>query len=275
MTTSLELTTTPVDYEATRFATEDLVEVRGHSLRALKLRRAMAGLPARPGLKLLELGCGEGAMTRTLKVQCRQAEVHGCDISVAQIRRAEEHGGDVIYSLCTDRLPYADESFDAVFVLDVLEHLNQPAVTLAEIARVLRKGGRFLLHCPCEGQPVTLHWLSWKTGICANLKRDLAGHVQRFTHRSLVREVSQAGFRCTWRRYCYHPFGQAFDMLSFWRQYSQRRVDAGQGRLVHRLTAAFPWYRIFPTMEKLAGLESSFFGLVPAAMGLDAHFTKV
>jgi hypothetical protein len=52
-------------------------------------------------------------------------------------------------------------------------------------------------------------------------------------------------------------------------------VDAGQAGLVHRMTVAFPWYRIFPTMEKLAGLESSVFGLIPAAMGLDAHFTKV
>jgi ubiquinone/menaquinone biosynthesis C-methylase UbiE len=275
MTTSLELTTTPVDYEATRFATEDVVELGSYSLRALKLRRAIAGLPPRPGLRLLELGCGEGAITRTLKGAYAQAEVHGCDISAAQIHRAEEHGGDVIYSLCTNQLPYADESFDAVFVLDVLEHLTQPAATLAEVVRVLRKGGRFLLHCPCEGQPATLHWLSWKTHLCSNLKRDMAGHVQRFTHRSLVREVSRAGFTCTWRRYCYHPFGQCFDLLSFWRQHSQRRVDAGQGRLVHRLTTVLPWYRVFPTMEKLAGLESSLLGPVPAAMGLDAHFTKV
>jgi ubiquinone/menaquinone biosynthesis C-methylase UbiE len=275
MTTSLGLTTTPVDYEATRFATEVVVELGGYSLRALKVRRAVAGLAARPGLKLMELGCGEGAITRTLKAHYGQAEVHGCDISAAQIRRAEEHGGGVIYSLCTDQLPYADETFDAVFVLDVLEHLNQPAVTLAEIARVLRKGGRFLLHCPCEGQPATLHWLSWKTNLCANLKRDLAGHVQRFTHRSLAREINQAGLACTWRRYCYHPFGQCFDLLSFWRQFSQRQVDAGRSRLVHRLTAAFPWYRLFPTMEKLAGFESTCLGRIPAAMGLDAHFTKV
>jgi ubiquinone/menaquinone biosynthesis C-methylase UbiE len=275
MTTSIQLTTAaPVDYEATRFSSEDRVDLHDASLRSLKLRRAIAGLPARPGLKMLELGCGEGAITRTLKAAYPQAEVHGCDISATQIRRAEEHGGGVHYRLCADKLPYEDQTFDAVFVLDVLEHLDSPAATLAEIGRILRQGGRFLLHCPCEGQPGTLHWFCWKTGICANLKRDVAGHVQRFTHRTLVQEVTHSGFVCDGKQYCYHLFGQCFDLLSFWRQFCRRKVDAGQGKWHHRVTATLPWYRLFPAMEKLAGIESSLLGWFTCAMGMDAAFTK-
>jgi ubiquinone/menaquinone biosynthesis C-methylase UbiE len=264
----------PVDYEATRFSTEEAVDLAGLSLRALKLRRAMSGVSPASDMKLLELGCGEGAVTRTLKAAYPVAEVHGCDVSAAQLRRAEERAGGVIYKLCDSTLPYEDEFFDAVFVLDVLEHLDCPAETLQQIARVLRPGGRLLLHCPCEGQPGTLHWLSWKTGLCANLKRDLAGHVQRFSHHSLLREVTRAGFTCIWKRYSFHPFGQFFDLLSFWRQRCNRRVNEGLALPVERLMGALPWYRLFPWMERVAGLESRLLARLPLAMGVDACLEK-
>lgn len=54
------------------------------------------------------------------------------------------------------RLPFADESLDTVLATEVLEHLTEPARSLAEMARVLRPGGRLLLTVPfCE----PLHFL--------------------------------------------------------------------------------------------------------------------
>ena len=46
------------------------------------------------------------------------------------------------------RLPYSDCSFDVVFADNVMEHLDEPAVVLAEISRVLRPGGKLLFKTP-------------------------------------------------------------------------------------------------------------------------------
>jgi ubiquinone/menaquinone biosynthesis C-methylase UbiE len=268
------LATTGVDYEATRFATEATIDLRDGSLRALKLLRALKGVAPRLGDRLLDLGCGEGAAARTLKRLFPAAEVHGADVSRAQLNRAESLGGGVTYRQCGATLPYEDASLDAVFVLDVLEHLPDPDAAAGEMVRVLRRGGRLLVHCPCEGQPGTLHWASWKLNVLADLKREIAGHVQRYTLASITRLLERHGLACKWRRYSYHPFGQAFDLLSFFRQDCQRRCAAGEADALRRFMAWLPWYRVFPLFERIAGLESRVLGRLPFAMGLDAHFEK-
>jgi 2-polyprenyl-3-methyl-5-hydroxy-6-metoxy-1,4-benzoquinol methylase len=263
-----------VDYEKTRFATERLLDLRSISLRVLKVRRALSDLHYCVGQRILDLGCGEGALARTLKRQFPQLEVHGCDVSVAQLARAEALGGGVIYGQCGVTLLYADASFDIVFVMDVLEHVDDPEAFVAEVSRILRTGGRLFLHCPCEGQPNTLHWLCWKLGVAADLKREIAGHIQRFTHRTLDSLLRRHGFVCQRRRFAYHLFGQAFDLLAFFRKKCQRDVAQGRTGRVKRLLASLPWYRIFPTMECVAGLESRMLAWLPLAMGVDACFEK-
>ena len=115
-------------------------------------------------------------------------------------------------------LPYRDASFDSVLVFDVLEHLPDPRAGIRELWRVLAPGG--LLHAlvPCEGQPLTLHWLMWKTDIGADLKERRAGHVQRFTHRSLQRLLEQDGFRTRRMSYSMHPIGQIKDILMHYQE---------------------------------------------------------
>jgi 2-polyprenyl-3-methyl-5-hydroxy-6-metoxy-1,4-benzoquinol methylase len=265
---------TRVDYEKTRFAGEELLDLRSSSLRILKVRRALADLAHSAGKRILDLGCGQGALARTLKRHFPQFEVHGCDVSAAQLARANALGGGVLYRPCATRLPYDDDYFDGVFVMDVLEHVDDAETFIAEVCRILRPGSRLFLHCPCEGQPGTLHWWCWKLGVEADLKREIAGHVQRFTHRSLVSLILRHGFVCRRKRFAYHPFGQAFDLLSFYRQKCQRKVDEGRAGRVSRLMASLPWYRIFPTMERIAGLESRLLARLPLAMGVDACFEK-
>jgi demethylmenaquinone methyltransferase/2-methoxy-6-polyprenyl-1,4-benzoquinol methylase len=59
------------------------------------------------------------------------------------------------------RLPYADESFDVVASAHVLEHLPDPAPAIAEMARVLRPGGKLLLVYTRGTLPDALVRLRW------------------------------------------------------------------------------------------------------------------
>jgi ubiquinone/menaquinone biosynthesis C-methylase UbiE len=100
-----------------------------------------------PGSRVLEAGCGIGAQTVILAGQSPRARITSVDLaarSLARARAAVEAAGlsGVTFQQADlYHLPFADESFDHVFVCFVLEHLAQPRRALAELGRVLRAGG--------------------------------------------------------------------------------------------------------------------------------------
>ncbi len=99
------------------------------------------------GARVLEAGCGVGAQTRILARRSPGAHFVSVDVSdesLAQARAAIEregltnvelHGADLF------ALPFADSSFDHLFVCFVLEHLRRPEEALRALLRVLRPGG--------------------------------------------------------------------------------------------------------------------------------------
>jgi len=98
---------------------------------------------------ILDVGSGAGQIARSLlKYADSQARITCTDLSHPMLRRARHRlkRGDAEY-VAADlaRLPFADGSFDCVTCGYVLEHLYDPQPGLAEMARVLRVGGRLLL----------------------------------------------------------------------------------------------------------------------------------
>ncbi len=95
--------------------------------------------------RVLDVGTGEGQIARAATSELG-ALVVGLDPTVSQVVVAVERGGGPAYGLAgSDALPVADGSVDAVVVCLVLEHVDALDESLAEVARVLRPGGRFLL----------------------------------------------------------------------------------------------------------------------------------
>ena len=94
--------------------------------------------------RVLDVGTGEGQLAR---VAMREGVpfVVGVDPTVAQLRVARErgHGPDYVRGNA-GHLPFAAASFDAVVVCLVFEHIVDHTQAIAELARVLRPGGRFL-----------------------------------------------------------------------------------------------------------------------------------
>jgi SAM-dependent methyltransferase len=94
--------------------------------------------------RVLDIGCGEGQISR-LAVDGGASFVAGVDLTWAQIVVAAARGGGPAYARAgATGLPFDDASFDAVVACLVFEHISAVDVAIAEIARVLRPGGRFL-----------------------------------------------------------------------------------------------------------------------------------
>ncbi len=98
-------------------------------------------LAPRPGERVLDLGCGDGALT--LQLERRGAVVVGVDASADMIRRAREQGLD---AQVLDGAALAfDHEFDAVFSNAALHWMkSDPDAVIQGVARSLRPGGRFV-----------------------------------------------------------------------------------------------------------------------------------
>ena len=103
-----------------------------------------------PGARLLEIGCSTGYLTRRFLV--RGCDVVGCDINSAALLQARlRHPAVPLACAEAERLPFADQSFDAIVMLEVIEHTFSDASALAEVRRVLRPGGVLILSTPHRG----------------------------------------------------------------------------------------------------------------------------
>lgn len=95
--------------------------------------------------RVLDLGCGEGQVTRALAAEPGR-EVVGLDPSAGQLANAVAAGGPPRYVRGVgEALPFADGAFDGVCCCLVIEHAEDVDAVLAEVARVLAVGARFVL----------------------------------------------------------------------------------------------------------------------------------
>jgi SAM-dependent methyltransferase len=108
----------------------------------------------KPGMALLDCGCGEGSITLGLAELVAPGQVVGVDLAPGAIERARQRAADrgvmnvrfeagSVYAL-----PFPDASFAAVFSHALFEHLTDRPQALREIWRVLKPGGMVGVRCP-------------------------------------------------------------------------------------------------------------------------------
>jgi SAM-dependent methyltransferase len=128
-------------------------------------------LSAEPRRKVLNAGAGQGSFSRMLEesgfdVVSTDVSPAACDVLSRRVR------GTVVRADVT-ALTFADESFDAVVLGEVIEHVVDDVSALEEVRRVLRPGGVAALSVPAHP--------SW-----FGRSDEWAGHVRRYTRDSLI-----------------------------------------------------------------------------------------
>ncbi|MST93976.1 MAG: methyltransferase domain-containing protein [Pedosphaera sp.] len=110
------------------------------------LRKLAAGSSARPAV--FDVGCGDGRLLDGIKAVCPGASrLAGCEISSFAAENARRKGYEVAVG-SFESLDFAAESFDLIFLVQVMEHLADPPAAIKKIAFMLRPGGRVVIETP-------------------------------------------------------------------------------------------------------------------------------
>jgi 2-polyprenyl-6-hydroxyphenyl methylase / 3-demethylubiquinone-9 3-methyltransferase len=164
------------------------------------LAQLEASLPR--GARLLDMGCGQGFY---LPLYARLGLVAtGVEPDPAPRAEASRKAAALGFSVVDAQgecLPFADASFEAVVMSEVLEHLPDPSLALAEAARVLVPGGLLLVTVPHAVYPFAwdpVNWIGEATGLGPVRKGVFAGiwanHERLYHAPDLLDGIRMAGF---------------------------------------------------------------------------------
>jgi SAM-dependent methyltransferase len=138
------------------------------------LSRELRRLPAAG--RALDIGAAGGGNTRVLRAHGWQAiavDYAQAAVAVARARQVDAMRADA------RELPVSSDALDLVTAFDVLEHIDEDYLVMAEIARVLKPGGTALIAVPCDMALWSAH-------------DEACGHVRRYTRATLKDVVQKA-----------------------------------------------------------------------------------
>jgi ubiquinone/menaquinone biosynthesis C-methylase UbiE len=206
----------PVNYEVMFDVEDDHWWFVGR--RAIVLAQIEEALLPSPARRILDIGCGTGATMDHLK---RLGEVQGIDLSHIPLNFSRRRGHDRVLCANATELPFANDSFDLVTALDVIEHLDDDVKGLSEIRRVLKSDAPAIIFVPA-------FQALWGPN------DDQSGHKRRYRINQLRESIETAGLKIERTSYAniamFLPIWVGRKMLTFFGQ-----NDQAENRINHPL----------------------------------------
>jgi SAM-dependent methyltransferase len=143
------------------------------------------------GLKILDIGCGTGETLSFLKDYLPKPILYGVDSSPVAINYTKKRGHKNILKVDAKKLPFGNNTFDYILLLDVIEHIEDDTAILVEAKRVLKKKGKIIITTPA------LQFI-WSEHDSAQ------GHFRRYVRRR-IRKISKEA-KLSIRRISYFNF---------------------------------------------------------------------
>ncbi|MHA6287101.1 class I SAM-dependent methyltransferase [Maricaulis sp. CAU 1757] len=200
----------------------------------------LEALALEPGMRVLDLGCGQGRHMHGLYWSDIPVHAVGLDLCETDLRIAADkffelpppepassERSAVLTTGRAERLPFPDASFDRIICSEVLEHVDDPDTVLAEIERLLKPGGRFAVSVPRY----------WPEAICWRLSEGYpntpGGHVRIFRSAELRRRVEARGlgrFARHWAHALHSPYWWL--QCALWERRDSSRLVAAYRRFL-------------------------------------------
>ena len=178
-----ELAASNEGYDAAYYGDLYALEARNYWFRARNALLTWALRKYFPAARnLLEIGCGTGFVLAGIAGAMPQLAIHASEISSGGLPYAASRVPQAeLFQMDARAIPYA-EHFDIIGLFDVLEHIEDDVLVVAQVRRALRRGGGLMITVP-------QHRFLWSQ------YDEHAHHVRRYGARELKRKVLAAGFR--------------------------------------------------------------------------------
>jgi 2-polyprenyl-3-methyl-5-hydroxy-6-metoxy-1,4-benzoquinol methylase len=128
--------------------------------------------------KVLDIGCADGLFSQQILGKSKASGLIGIDVEKSSIDWANKHWKNSKMKFevgDAHNLKFKAGTFDAVFALEMLEHVESPAKVLKEVKRVLKKDGYAIFLVPTDNLLFRVIWFLW-------LNFYPRGYVWRETH---------------------------------------------------------------------------------------------
>jgi len=145
--------------------------------------------------KILDIGCADGVFTKVIFEKAKPSKIIGVDILPKSVTWAKKHWKNSKMEFTTadaENLKYESNTFDAVFILEVLEHVNNPQKILFDVKRILTKNGYAILLVPTDSLLFRIIWFFW-TKFRGKIWKET--HIQTYRNNYLTRICKKVGFR--------------------------------------------------------------------------------
>lgn len=156
--------------------------------------------------KVLDAGCAFGDLLSLL--DRNNFSTFGIDISKYALERAKKNTkAQLVFGDLNKKLPYKDNFFDAVFAMDVLEHVESPYAFLLELKRVIKKNGILFIQTPNINSIFEMFsgekWFGYRDET----------HLYLFTRKSLKFLLEKSGFSVLCNQTISAPFPSSLRSL--------------------------------------------------------------